>query len=55
MFGFNSQEDQEASPSTRPDSTGAHSAKEEGDDPFWGLDDIPGRLFMCFCTAILVV
>lgn len=40
---YNSQEDQEASPSSRPDSTGAHSAKEEEDDPFWGLDDIPGR------------
>lgn len=36
-----SQEDQEASPSSRPDSTGAHSAKEEEDDPFWGFDDIP--------------
>ncbi|KAL1536281.1 Condensin-2 complex subunit H2 [Salvia divinorum] len=36
-----SQEDQEASPSTRRDSTGADSAKEEGDDAFWGLDSIP--------------
>ncbi|XP_047962290.1 condensin-2 complex subunit H2 [Salvia hispanica] len=36
-----SQENQEESPSTQPDSTGARSAKEEGDDPFWGLDDIP--------------
>ncbi|XP_057806042.1 condensin-2 complex subunit H2 [Salvia miltiorrhiza] len=36
-----SEEDQEAGPSDRRNSTGAHSAKEEGDDPFWGLDDIP--------------
>ncbi|KAH6780145.1 hypothetical protein C2S52_011382 [Perilla frutescens var. hirtella] len=36
-----SQEDQEAGSSAQADSTGKHSAKEEGDDLFWGLDDIP--------------
>ncbi|KAI3459254.1 hypothetical protein Pfo_015917 [Paulownia fortunei] len=36
-----SQEDQAASASARPGATGAHTAKDEEDDPFWGLDDIP--------------
>lgn len=43
----NSQEDQAAGPSAQTDSC-EHSAKDEGDDSFWGLDDIPGRLFMSF-------
>ncbi|KAL8486197.1 hypothetical protein ACS0TY_023047 [Phlomoides rotata] len=35
-----SPEEQAAGPSAQPDSS-AHSAKDEGDDSFWGLDDIP--------------
>ncbi|KAL0434038.1 UNVERIFIED_CONTAM: Condensin-2 complex subunit H2 [Sesamum latifolium] len=35
-----SQEDQAASASAEQCSSGAHSAKDEEDDPFWGLDDI---------------
>lgn len=54
MHYSNSQEDQAASPSARPDS-GAHSAKDEGDDPFWGLDDMPGRLFMSLYFSIMIV
>ncbi|KAL0323448.1 UNVERIFIED_CONTAM: Condensin-2 complex subunit H2 [Sesamum angustifolium] len=35
-----SQEDQAASASAEQGASGAHSAKDEEDDPFWGLDNI---------------
>ncbi|XP_011071435.1 condensin-2 complex subunit H2 isoform X2 [Sesamum indicum] len=35
-----SQEDQAASASAEQGASGAHSAKDEVDDPFWGLDNI---------------
>lgn len=49
---MSSHPEQPENSSVQPDEGGAPAAPDEEDDPFWGLDDIPGTCYYAYHFSI---
>ena len=45
---WNRQQDQSEGTSALPEESGSRAVSDEENDQFWGLDDIPGKIFFFF-------